>query len=637
MIAYMGKNWFSDAIISLMGFLNECVYGLVGLLAETFMDISNVMLFDDATIQSFLDRIYVVLGIYMLFKLAISLLMAIVNPDNLTDKEKGMQKIIPRTVIALCMLIIVPTIFEEALKIQDDIAMAVPRIIIGKSAGSSTTGLGDQGEQLAATALSAFLTHNNDCTSETAEEAATAVGGVNTVSALIDYASLPCEGSKTVYRFEFNGIVGIFAGIFLVVSLASYCVDIAIRVIKIGLLRLLAPIPIISYIDPKSEKQGAFGNWLKECVSTYVELFIKLGILYFVIFILSSISQNSMFSGTNTTNAFVNVFLIIGAFFFMGKAADFICNILGVKKPDSSGGGFFKGLAGLAGLGLGAMSAGITNVRGSLQSRAARGKTNPVGGFFSGAAGLATGLVSGGVTGLRAATSSNATVGSTLGAIQRRNDAYMRSASAGGTGLGRARSAMSRAVLGYTPAQALQAKLDDQQAESKAIGDIISYADDKAKTSNKTSGTSSYSFTGADGRQQTITVNGNYKAWTAAVAQARATGSKVHFDNQEITLEHAEMLDYGLFTSNSSDFIRNHGFTDADGNPDDLEFKNKVDIYNNNHANNPIPTGDGVDARKAMKKAKSTSDAEVVKLTEQLRVARSNDNPPGGGGGGPRR
>lgn len=461
----VGK-WFSDAVIGLLCFLNRCVFGLVRTLLQTFMDISNVTLFTPETIQDFLDRVYVILGIYMLFKLAVSLLMSIVNPDNLTDKERGMQKIIPRTVMALAMLVMVPTVFDKVLGWQNSIALAVPRIIIGKNASSSTDNVGDQGEQLAATALAAFLEPNPECTSPAADTAADNLKSVNTLSAALSMPLLSCGTSgseKNIYLYNFNGVVSIFAGIFLVVSLASYCIDIAIRVIKIGLLRLLAPIPIISYIDPKSEKQGAFGNWAKECVSTYIELFIKLGILYFVIFILSSISQNSMFGGTNTTNAFVNVFLILGAFFFMGKAADFICNILGVKKPDSSGGGFFKGLAGLAGLGLGAVSAGFTNYRGTLQSRAARGKTTT--GFRARAAALSSALLGSGVgavTGVRAATSRNGGVGNTLKAIHQRNVGYTNAAAVGSTGMGRFRANVSRAVLGETPYERLERQVNAQ-------------------------------------------------------------------------------------------------------------------------------------------------------------------------------
>ncbi len=370
MISYMSKGFFSELWLgTILGGLNQMIYSFVGILCGLFSDISGIILFNGEVVEAFTKRIYVVLGIYMLFRLAISLLNSIVNPDNLLDKEKGLQKIIPRSVIALAMLVFVPSIFSLAFEYQNKIALAVPRIIIGKGSVENMEG---QGEILAASALKAFFVPNkSECTDTADIDAAYNQLDTNDVDYML--SKLPtqaCSSNSKVFLYQFNGVVSIVAGVFMVISLASYCVDIAIRSIKLGLLQILAPIPIISYIDPKSEKDGAFSHWTKECVSTYLELFIKLAILYFVIFILSSIATDGgkllgSTNGANPSNPFILTFLIIGALFFMGKAAEFICNIIGVKPPKENG-GFFKGLAGLAGMAAvtgGAISSGINRFK----------------------------------------------------------------------------------------------------------------------------------------------------------------------------------------------------------------------------------------------------------------------------------
>lgn len=366
MIAYMGANFGTKFWVQILVSLNTGIYSLIKVFCQVFMDISNVTLFDESTISGFTDRIYVILGIYMLFKIAISLLGSIVDPNKLLDKEHGLQKIIPRTVMALAMLVLVPSIFELALGWQSDIAEAVPRIIIGVGTGSSSD-MGERGERLAATALKAFIVPNNECSSDL-DLAQDALDGTSSISTTLDLPLNTCTSAKDVFRYEFNGFISIIVGIFMLISVASYCIDVAIRVIKLGLLRILAPIPIISYIDPKSEKQGAFGNWVKECISTYAELFIKLAVLYFVIYILSSIATDeaSMFGniGDTSTSLFIKMFIIVGAFFFMGKAAEFICNIVGIKYNKSAGGVMGKTLSflgkGLAGAGLGAAGSLLT-------------------------------------------------------------------------------------------------------------------------------------------------------------------------------------------------------------------------------------------------------------------------------------
>ena len=459
MIAYWEKTFFTEIAVKFLGFLNLCIYALVRELCEIFTELSNLHLFGGDVIKNFTTRIYVILGIYMLFKLAISLLNSIINPDHLLDKEKGMQKIIPRTVLALGMLVLVPGVFNFALEKQETLARAVPKIIIG---AGSIEDIGGQGEVLASTALKAFIIPNSQCGDGAAEEERNAVSSVQDV---LDLPSRTCGNTeipdyKKQFQFEFNGIISLAAGIFMVVSLASYCVDIAIRCIKLGLLQLLAPIPIISYIDPKSEKDGAFGHWVKESISTYVEVFIKLAILYFVIFILANIASDSgtllggLGEGSNASSAseLAKVFIIIGAFFFMGKAAEFVCNIIGVKAPKEKG-GFFKGLAGIAGLGataLSGLSRGITGAKAGVASANVRekGTASKIGAGVRGAlAGTTTGLFAGAGAMINAKPGSNV-AGTILGNTAKYNANKMALGEAGSTWLGRTKESMHRAFTG---------------------------------------------------------------------------------------------------------------------------------------------------------------------------------------------
>ena len=43
-------------------------------------------------------------------------------------------------------------------------------------------------------------------------------------------------------------------------------IDVAKRVFKLIILEVVAPIPIMSLIDPKSSKDGAFSHWLKSLI-----------------------------------------------------------------------------------------------------------------------------------------------------------------------------------------------------------------------------------------------------------------------------------------------------------------------------------------------------------------------------------
>ena len=204
-LGYLEAGFFEKILVTFLSLLNGMIYGLVSTLCGLFSELSNVVLFNDAVVQQFTRRIYVVLGIYMLFKLAISLLNSIINPDNLLDKEKGMQKIITRSVMALAMLVLVPSVFDIAIGYQDSIAKAVPKIIIG---AGDVDNLEGQGEVLASTALKAFIIPNEQCSN--AQSGLTS----NNLDYLLTLPSELCVDDSRQFAYEFNGFVGLVAGIF---------------------------------------------------------------------------------------------------------------------------------------------------------------------------------------------------------------------------------------------------------------------------------------------------------------------------------------------------------------------------------------------------------------------------------------
>lgn len=571
MIAYQA-DWFGKFVVGLMQLLNEGIYSLVGTMCQLFMNLSEVQLFNNETIETFLGRIYVVLGILMLFKLAFSLLNSIVNPDALLDKEKGMQKVIPRTVLALAMLIFSPMVFEKAMEWQGDIALAVPRLIIGTRTTREELAESDQGEILASTALRAFIQKNEEC-ADSDEKIESLYDESKTVHLSLDLAEMRCEATNKQFMFQFNGFVSMVVGIFLVVFLATYCIDIAIRTIKLGILRLLAPIPIITYVDPKSEKQGAFHNWIKECGSTYLELFIKLAILYFALYILSSIAASdsgAFIYPTGTSKAmqhWIKLFLILGTFFFMGKAAEFICNILGVKKPEKTG-GLFKGLAGLGaaiGIGAGGLSGAITNYRGTLVSQEARGvPKNRLAALGSGALGAVTGLA---VSGNAVATAQKGKMGAALAAMYKRNAAYSQAAGGGATLFGKAGAYAQRAITGQTRADTIENQIKGYDTYNKALDQVAKRVSGEMVKSVDTRGRIS---AGSD-------IYANYKSVTAAMKAAAtqnlgsfqyeaydANGNSIGM--QTMTMQEYEMNSGFLLKENEDSYVKkvlDHSIEDA--------------------------------------------------------------------------
>ena len=109
--------------------------------------------------------------------------------------------------------------------------------------------------------------------------------------------------------------------------------DVALRSIKLAFLQLIAPIPILSYVDPKSGKDGLFKKWYEMCIKTFISLFVRLIALYFAVYIISRVADMKMvdlIDGSYQTNAFVAIFIIIGALMF-AKQLPKILEGLGIK------------------------------------------------------------------------------------------------------------------------------------------------------------------------------------------------------------------------------------------------------------------------------------------------------------------
>ena len=87
-----------------------------------------------------------------------------------------------------------------------------------------------------------------------------------TSGALLDHVNVTCkpEGGKEVYAFSYTGFGGVVCAIVMTIIIIGFTLDIAVRAIKLAILRLIAPVPIISYISPGQEKDGAFGNKKKD-------------------------------------------------------------------------------------------------------------------------------------------------------------------------------------------------------------------------------------------------------------------------------------------------------------------------------------------------------------------------------------
>ena len=133
------------------------------------------------------------------------------------------------------------------------------------------------------------------------------------------------------YVVDYTIFISTAVGIVLVLVFLSFCFDIATRTIKLQFLELLAPIPIISYIDPDRSKNGMFSKWLKEVFNTWLSLFMRLLAFHIAIYLISLIKDVQL----EGESLWINLLIIIGVLMFAKELPKLLESIMGIKMSGS--------------------------------------------------------------------------------------------------------------------------------------------------------------------------------------------------------------------------------------------------------------------------------------------------------------
>ena len=555
----LDRNIVMNAVRSLVAFIDSIILSLVSTVFNLLFAIANFssspafkILYD-----KIISRIYVIVGIVVLFKVLMSLISYLANPDKLTDKEQGAGKLVTRIVTSLILLIAVPQIVFPMLdRLQGPLLETVSKVIMGNNINTSNAGFGDT---MALSLFTTFFTSNDKCESSEAVNST-----MNTILELPILATEACPSDKNLYRYDFFMFISTTFYLIVVVLLLIIGIDLAIRSFKLLVLKILAPIPILSYISPKSAKEGMFASYVKLFSTTWLDLFIKFAVIYLGFAFIQAIIDGELVvnvaSGLITTGL-GSVFLIIGAIIFMFQAPKFIKKALNLKDAE-----FGTGVAGLLGLGAttaGMIGAGAASYRGSKEFVDENGNRHTT--FQNVAAGLA-GALGGGAAGAKVAMGKDASIGKVFDAINKHNAESYRNRSIGLTAGDKASNWFGATFLGQSPFERMKNEVDGYDQLSK---DYQSYIASEKKEATK----GKYAAATATGLSYGYgSLTGKSKEFTGAAEKAKAMGvGQFTFDGKTIDMSHVGYLTGELEKAEQAAFRRGIVSNDAaytDGNAD---------------------------------------------------------------------
>jgi len=492
------------AIQEIMIWLAQCLYSLAASAFQIFLLLADGSILKSIDYGVVLTNFYTLISVIMLFIVAFSLLKGMIDPDDKKYGTAAVKKIIINTITSFIIMAVLPTIFNFAFDFQN--AMVVDYNPLGSFFGygnldgSTTSGNTDEIEysanQIVSSVFTAFLNvecGENECTTlkdiENKQDNVLISNNTSTIS----FASAINKVNKTgsfstftqfgqkVYDGEmfFDFLLAIVAGGILIYIAVSYCFDMALRLIKLIFYQLIAPIPIFFRIVPDGKLSGTFGEWVKITLACYLEVFVRLFVFYFVIFLCQSVIASDVL---NTLTAgrgyfislFTKAFLLMGLVTFMKAAPGLISKVtgidsgnmkLGIKEKLAAGGGFAAGA--LIG---GGVTAGIRNLTNAGQNVANKFKKGEDGkwhlkegetkggvakavaaGLFSTTAGGLSGAARSAKAGSSAKSfgdMKNASNSGATAAVKARDDRATYKANHGGTFFGAAKGHVKDAVRG---------------------------------------------------------------------------------------------------------------------------------------------------------------------------------------------
>ena len=344
-MSFLKINIFRRGIRYIAAVLCDLVYWLIAKLYELFITIARLNILTSDHVAPIYQRVTMILTIVMAFYITFEFVKFAIEPDTITDKEKGAGNILKRIVIVVVLIAFVPEIFSLAFKLQSRVieTQLISKVILG----TKNTNYTKYGYDFSANMLEQFYYYDTETCGQAIADCKEAYTAVNTnlnelrnKGTINIHSSINLESGTDHYKetepaikFTFDGILALGVGIFIAYILIMYSIDLGARYAQLLYLQVIAPIAIMGYILPK--KDGIFQKWVRQCTTTYIDLFIRIAIINFVLLLTKVIgeglSSNNMFADVGEVGlglkSFVYVALVMGLLTFAKRVPKLIAEL----------------------------------------------------------------------------------------------------------------------------------------------------------------------------------------------------------------------------------------------------------------------------------------------------------------------
>lgn len=650
------NNGVLAALRMLLLKLCEPIYSLIVFCFDIFEDFGELRLFEGSdTISMIYNRVGLILGLFMVFRITFTAIEYLVDPDKILDSKQGIGNIIKKVLIVVILLGSTRYIFNFAFDFQSKLIESdvVGNLILGPSYIEENKY--SAGTNLAWFTFTQFYTLNdrakNDNNYENCRIMLSSGNGAEANSGGSIYNDFHdnhkfnnaeyCLNLKTNDKYsidsnvkekqelniiDFSGFICLAVGAVLLWIIMTYTVQVAVRVFQLAYLELIAPIPIMMYLMPNGDEK--LKKWAQQCLTTFLDFFIRLAIMDFIILVSSALVEledtDSMLVTFNKLSfwgsGYVKIILIIALFAFVKKVPELLKELF----PSIGGTGFDFGLHGKSAKRIGTIAGGAL----------AGGAVGLIGGH--GIVGRAKGLVGG--IGQGAISGAKGKKISEISAARAKRNKINRQASLNGSTFGGRLDARMRNMFGFeTASEGIDRRIS-------AIDEQIEAIDNSPNMRTKRQNDAIIGARKAaleEAKSQLLKENGTYsnaglKADRDKLSYLRAHLGEKDSNGHTITtgMIQAQETLYNTSLDNASrQFIDQHA-------TDNAEIARQMQIIENN-AGTPITNFAQMDAADNAAKSSNTAIARDVEaaehdkqdlneqkrqLNEQKRIPQANEN-----------
>lgn len=379
MLFTMIGDWFNNTMaFFFVKLLDTMAYGLLATSYNIFDAVSKLNLFGGSSAgeelyNTITSRFYMILSVIMIFVFAYQLIMMIIDPEGKEQKASG--TLVKDTLVSIVAIILLPTLFKYMALFQNHVISnnTMGAIILGQNGSAKNQ---NPGKNISLMVFMSFYHPNNttystffdengnirsdaeaQCNAQSADAAHTD-GRTSTCSKFVEGLNKwknqkavgvgDITGIKDLRHWvgdsmEYMWLLSTGAGLVTAWFFFAYSIAMGTRAVKLGVLQLIAPIPLVFRIFPQTRK--TYETWFGEIKKTYLEVFIRLGVIFFVVALIqqvptfiSIIFDANKDSGSGLTQCIATVCLILGMLQFAKDAPDLF------KTLFSNGGNLFSGL-----------------------------------------------------------------------------------------------------------------------------------------------------------------------------------------------------------------------------------------------------------------------------------------------------